>query len=74
MKKRKLKITIEKSDYNYFIASDKIFYDYGIGNNLQECLLDYVQTIKERTEITKPSDNVNINEKLDILKEFLKSF
>ena len=71
MKKREFAIKVELSDCGYFVASDKIFYDYGIGYSLEECLLDYVQTIKERVEITKPHENEKVDEKLVRLNELL---
>ena len=71
MKKHKLKIKVELSDCGYFVAYDKIFYDYGIGHTIEECLLDYVQTIKERVEITKPHESEKIDKKLAKLNELL---
>ena len=71
MKKREFAIKVELSDCGYFVASDKIFYDYGTGYSLEECLLDYVQTIKERVEITKPHESEKIDEKLTKLKLLL---
>jgi hypothetical protein len=70
-KKNKLVIKIEVSD-GTFIASDNLFYDYGIGDSLKECLCDYRQTIKERLEITKGNKNKFIIYKRKILSKFLK--
>lgn len=53
MGKVKLTITVSVAKEGYFVASDNVFYDYGIGDSLEECLLDYAKTIRERYEITK---------------------
>ena len=70
-KMNKLVISIEVSDET-FIASDNLFYDYGTGDSLKECLKDYVQTIEERFEITKGNNNKYILYKRNILAKFLK--
>ena len=70
-KKNKLVIKIEVSD-GTFIASVNLFYDYGIGDSLKECWNDYVQSIKERLEITKGNKNKFILYKRKILAKFLK--
>ena len=72
MKKDKLTIKITTESEKYFVASDSIFYDYGVGYTIEACLLDYVTTIRERLEITKSNGNEKINQKLQLLRKMLQ--
>lgn len=71
MKKDKLTIEVVVED-GYFIASDSVFYDYGIGFDLGECLQDYIETIRERLEITKSNGGEKTSEKLRLLRKMLQ--
>ena len=67
-----LKVTIENQ--GYFVVSDNVSYDYGVGYSLEEALSDYATTIKERLEIASECGNELYNGKLAPLRRMLTNF
>jgi len=55
-----------------FIVSDNIFYDYGIGKSLSECLQDYVVTLQERLEIMQDDGYDKNDSRFALLQNMLK--
>lgn len=53
IKKPLLKLEVVIDENGMFIISDDLFCDYGLGFNLEECLLDYILTLQERYEIVR---------------------
>lgn len=49
----KLIISVVIDSRGRFYASDNLFYDYGIGDSLHECLRDYAITLSERYDISR---------------------
>ena len=70
-KKFKLKLEVEVASNGQFIVSDNLFYDYGVGGSLEECLKDYVETLVERSRFT---DSTSQKKRLEILKKYLRIY
>lgn len=70
-KKFKLKLEVEIAPYGQFIVSDNLFYDYGLGGSLEDCLKDYVETLVERSRF---DDGSGSKKKGKILKKYIRIF
>ena len=70
-KKLKLKLKVEIASNGQFIVSDNLFYDYGVGGSLEECLKDYVETLVERSRF---ADSTNQKKQLKVLKKYLRIY
>ena len=70
-KKFKLKLEVEITPYGQFIVSDNLFYDYGLGGSLEDCLKDYVETLVERSRF---EDGSSLKKQQKLLKKYLRIY
>jgi len=68
-KQFKLKLEIEIDSNGQFLVSDNLFYDWGCGGSLEDCLADYAKTLVERSRITHDSSQ---KKQLKTLRKFLQ--
>ena len=70
-KKFKLKLEVGILQNGRFFVTDNLFYDYGYGGSLEECLKDYVETLVERSRF---ADSTNQKKQLKVLKKYLRIY